>query len=214
LKLYGVRLSPYVSRARMVIYVKGLEVELLDPPVAMGTPEWRSISPTGKIPALETETGIIIESQVICEYLDDRFADPALRPADPEGRARVALISRLDDLYLSPFMSILFRNLKPEKRNQDAVDKAFAQVENGLDLLEKYIGEGGFAYGASLTLADCTLVPTLCFAEVLLTLYDKSELLTARPKLAGYWIEIQTETNVARILKEMKEDLSKIFGPK
>jgi glutathione S-transferase len=43
------------------------------------------------VPALDHDGRIVIESSLICEYLDDTFPDPPLIPADPFLRARMRL---------------------------------------------------------------------------------------------------------------------------
>jgi glutathione S-transferase len=43
------------------------------------------------VPALDHDGRIVIESSLICEYLDDTFPDPSLIPADPFLRARMRL---------------------------------------------------------------------------------------------------------------------------
>jgi glutathione S-transferase len=51
---------------------------------------YKAINPNGQVPALDHDGKIITESTVICEYLEDAFPDaPALRPADPYGRAQL-----------------------------------------------------------------------------------------------------------------------------
>lgn len=53
------------------------------------TPEYRALNPKGVVPTLVVDGAPIVESAIICEYLDDAFADVPLRPADAFGRAAV-----------------------------------------------------------------------------------------------------------------------------
>jgi glutathione S-transferase len=57
-------------------------------------PEYLKINPKGVVPALNHDGAIVIESSLICEYLDDVFPQPRLIPADPYLRARMRLWSK------------------------------------------------------------------------------------------------------------------------
>ncbi len=52
MKLYSLDLSAYASRARMHVYARGLDIEIVAPPGGMGTDEYEQIAPIGKVPAL------------------------------------------------------------------------------------------------------------------------------------------------------------------
>ena len=51
-------------------------------------PEYLKINPKGVVPALDHDDRVVIESSLICEYLDDTFPEPPLISADPFLRAR------------------------------------------------------------------------------------------------------------------------------
>ena len=56
----------------------------------------------GEVPALVTDDRLLPESSVIMEYLEDKFPEPAMRPADIDERATMNLFyrSKLQELYL------------------------------------------------------------------------------------------------------------------
>ncbi|HEX2255606.1 MAG TPA: glutathione S-transferase family protein [Afifellaceae bacterium] len=65
------------------------------------TPEYRRINPRGVVPALIHDGVALIESTFICEYIDDAFPDPPLRPAEPLARYRMRMWCRdVDERYL------------------------------------------------------------------------------------------------------------------
>ena len=47
------------------------------------SPEYLKIYPMGKIPSLEVDGLVFGESEVINEYLEDRFPTPSLLPGTP-----------------------------------------------------------------------------------------------------------------------------------
>lgn len=61
------------------------------------TPAYLALNPNGVVPTLVHDGTPIIESTVICEYLDEVFPEPALSPPTPEGRARMRAWLRFID---------------------------------------------------------------------------------------------------------------------
>jgi glutathione S-transferase len=62
------------------------------------TPEYTALNPNQLVPTLVTDGRALIESNVICEFVDDAWPTPPLRPADAFERARMRLwMKRLDD---------------------------------------------------------------------------------------------------------------------
>ncbi len=66
------------------------------------TEEYLKLNPSGVIPALVHDGRPIAESGVICEYIDDLFPDPPLRPADPYERAQMRLWVKYADDHCLP----------------------------------------------------------------------------------------------------------------
>ena len=117
MKLYNADLSPFTGRVRLQIRAKGLENEIQIVP----RPEpdlYKVISPTGKIPCLDTGLGFHLpESETICEFIEDSFPEPSLRGAGALGAARVRLFARLVDLYLLAGMNLLFGQFTANPRD-------------------------------------------------------------------------------------------------
>lgn len=87
LHLISHHLCPYVQRAVIVLSEKSIPhrrtyIDLAE------KPDWfRALSPTGRVPVLETSGRVLFESQVIAEYLDETTPG-SLHPEDPLERAR------------------------------------------------------------------------------------------------------------------------------
>ena len=64
------------------------------------SPEYLKINPKGVVPALDHDGRVVIESTLICEYLDDCFPTPRLVSQDPFLRARMRLWSKAVDEQL------------------------------------------------------------------------------------------------------------------
>jgi glutathione S-transferase len=101
MKLYNLYLSNFASKCRLAIYEKGAPVEIAPIPGGdLKSAEYWKIYPLGKTPSLDADGVVIGESEVINEYLEERFPTPSLLPKDLEGRARSRWMSRFHDLYL------------------------------------------------------------------------------------------------------------------
>ncbi|HEY1415874.1 MAG TPA: glutathione S-transferase family protein [Caulobacteraceae bacterium] len=216
MKLYQTYTSPFPTRVRLVLYAKGIEAEIIEPPgfhsSAESKGDYLAINPIGRVPTLVLDDGRALpESEVICEYLEDAFPDPPLRLADPFERAQARLIARLCDFYLVMAMVPLFnasaqarRDWRPEK-----IDSAFAEIRKALGYLELHIGDAGYAVGPTLTHADGALTPQLVLSfEWAPALFDRPSPLGEHPRLARYWAAIQKDPIAARLIAETREAIA------
>lgn len=65
-------------------------------------PDYLRINPNGVVPTLRHDGRTVLESSVICQYLDEVFPEPALMPADALGRARSRAWLKYFDEVLHP----------------------------------------------------------------------------------------------------------------
>jgi glutathione S-transferase len=216
MKLWQTFLSPFPTRVRLVMYAKGLDIPFVEPPGIhdnSGKGDYLKINPLGRVPTLELDDGRTLpESEVICEYLEDAYPEPTLRPADPWARAQVRLISRLCDFYLVFAMVPLFTASGMGRKRWDMakIDTALAEVKKSLDYLEHYIGTEGYAVGKSLTQADGALAPQLMLAfEWAPRLFDRSDPRTGLPRLAAYYTAVRKDPLVARVMQETHDAIAK-----
>jgi glutathione S-transferase len=63
-------------------------------------PAYLKINPKGVVPSIVHDGKAVIESTLICEYLDECFPQPPLMPNNPHGRARMRLWSKIVDEQL------------------------------------------------------------------------------------------------------------------
>jgi glutathione S-transferase len=205
MKLYNNNLSPFSARCRLMLYYKGIEVEMVDPFTTLDPEGFLALTPLGKVPTLEMDDGWVLpESETICEYLEQMYPEPSLLPDDARERARVRLLGRIGDLYLLQPLTVLFGNIDPSVRDHDKVVAAFKDLKKALGWLNHYLDGTGYAVGGKMSLADCALVPILFFVRRIPELFGKSVcLLDDHPNATGYWRCIFEEPAVARIYEEM-----------
>jgi len=197
--LYGSNGSPFVACVRMHALAKGLPIELR--PAALGTPEFQRMNPLGKMPVLEHDGIIVPESAVISEYIEDQFPTPTMLGKTSQERMRVRLVARTVDLYCGGSTALLRAASDPSFKID--IEAKRVELNKGLDALDTFLAEDGYAVLDELSLADCVLVPWLFYAKMLTQGGDDS--LTRRPKLSRYMTFIAEQELPKRIWGDMDE---------
>ena len=201
MKLYNMNLSNFASKSRIAMYEKDLTVEMVDPPGGLGSADYKTVNPLGKVPALDIGGQLIAESEIINEYLEDKYPEKPLLPRDAEGRARVRSFTRFHDLYLEPPLRALFPKLFGQQLDDTFIQEKVAEVNNRLDQLEAMLSEP-WAAGEMFTLADAALAPTLFFMTNFLPQFGSKGPLEGRPKLAAWWGRVQERPSAKKVLGE------------
>ena len=130
--VHGIPLSPFVRKVRVALLEKGVahDVNPVVPiPPANDAPEFRAVSPLGKIPAYQDGDFAISDSSVILNYLDAAEPNPKLIPDDPKARARALWFEELADSRLAEGVGPVFfqRIVNPKIMNQPT-DEAAVQT--------------------------------------------------------------------------------------
>ncbi len=100
LYLYHHHTSVCAAKTRLALAEKGLKWEgeiIRLRERDQHRPEYLAKNPFGLVPMLEHDGHTLVESNVINEYLDDVFPDPALRPKEPHRLAQMRVWTRMTD---------------------------------------------------------------------------------------------------------------------
>ncbi len=156
LTLCGFAASNYYNKVKFALLEKGVPFE--EKLAWVGETDVAS-SPRGKVPYLLTEQGPLCESAVIMEYIEDRYPQHPLRPADPYAAAKVRELVTFLELHLE----LVARNLYPEaffggKISDAAKEKTLAQLEKNVAAFGQLARFDPFVAGPTLTMADCAAV--------------------------------------------------------
>ena len=90
--LYSGTTCPFSQRCRFVLFEKGMDFEIRDVDLFNKPEDINVMNPYGQVPVLVERDLILYESNIINEYIDERFPHPQLMPADPVQRARARLL--------------------------------------------------------------------------------------------------------------------------
>jgi glutathione S-transferase len=157
LTLYDAARCPYCARARIMLAEKGIEHEVIEIDLS-DRPAWiYEKNETGRVPVIEEDAWILPESSVILEYLEERYPDPPLLPADPADRALARVwIFRHDD-FTKPYYALR----REEEGAADRFDEQLAKLDA---VLQRQPWLTGREYG----LADIAYVPWVLRARDML----------------------------------------------
>ena len=165
IRLYEFATSPNCQRVKVVLEEKGLAYETV--PVDLRKkeqkdPEYLAMNPHGKVPVLVDGDTVLYESCIINEYLEERYPNPSLLPADPSARARIRIlidygITHTNDSH----QAIRAEMVKPEgESDAGALAAAKALFVEQLQPLEREL-EGRDYMAGDFSLLDAAHLPRI-----------------------------------------------------
>lgn len=213
--VYGAALSPFVRKVRVALAEKNLEYEHIHVDPFKKPEDYTKISPFGRIPALQDGDHTLADSGVICSYLDTKYPEPSLYPADPFLKARTLWFEKFGDYELAPVATFaVFRNrvvmrLLGQSCDEDQVENALnKKLPPLLDYLENEIGDNDYIVGDSLTVADIAIATHF----VNLSLGGERIDSNRWPKSAAYVDRILSRPNFASLSEKEHSLVKKWLG--
>ncbi len=153
--LYSGSTCPYSHRCRIVLFEKDMDFEVIDVDMHNKPEEVASISPSGKMPVLVERDLILTESNIINEYIDERFPHPQLMPPDPVMRARARLV-------LFNFEHDLFTHVNTlEHSLGKGSDKARQEIRDSLSQLSPILTKQKYLMNDEFSMLDVAIAPLL-----------------------------------------------------
>lgn len=171
MKLYTYFRSSAAYRVRIALALKGLSwepayVHMLRNGGEHRDPAYRATHPQALIPAMEDGDLHLVQSIAICEYLEEKYPEPALMPSDLGARAHVRAVMSAIACEIHPLNNLRVLGYVTKTLGHSEEDKlawyrhwiadGFAGVER---LLTQSGRVGAFCCGDKPTLADAFLVP-------------------------------------------------------
>lgn len=214
--VYGSTLSPYVRKCMVFAAEKGLELELKFVGPGSPDPEFREVSPFGKIPGFRDGDFTLADSTAIVTYLEAKCPEPNLIPLEPQPRARTIWFDELADTVMMAAGSAIFGNrfVKPRVMQLPCDHAAADQAENEqlppiFAYLERTIPDSGFLVEDRLTLADIAITSPLATLGCIGVCVDAARY----PRTAAYVDAIHARPSFAAILARDKAQVEAMGGP-
>ena len=153
--LYSGTTDPFSQRCRIVLYEKGMDFQIVDVDVFNKPEDLMVINPYNMVPVLVERDLVLYESNIINEYIDERFPHPQLMPADPVMRARARL-------FLHRFESEMFCHIDAlESGVQKSADKARQSVRDSLTQIAPIFAKQKFMLNDEYSMLDVAIAPLL-----------------------------------------------------
>lgn len=152
--LFSGETCPYCHRVRIVLAEKGINYELQNVNVKDTPDDLKDLNPYNEVPTLVDRELVLYESNVIMEYLDERFPHPPLMPVDPVSRAQLRLmLYRIERDWYS-----LAKQLSDKTKASDEVRK---ELRDSLTSVSPIFEQKPFFMSDEFSLMDCAIAPLL-----------------------------------------------------
>lgn len=163
--IIGTPISPYVRKVLAVCALKNVEVEIDPITPFFGNDEFTAISPLRRIPVFRDDRVTMADSSVICQYLEDRYPEASVYPADIAARAEARWLeefadSRVGDVFIWRVFNaaVIGPGVFGRPRDKEAIAKVVAtEVVDVMDYLESRAPNDGY-FLDQLSIADISIV--------------------------------------------------------
>ncbi len=155
--LYSGNTCPFSQRCRFVLFEKGMDFEIRDIDLYHKPEDISVMNPYGEVPILVERDLILYESNIINEYIDERFPHPQLLPPDPVERARNRLLLFNLEREIFTHVRTLEDKTSPMEKRQIAREKIKENLTGFAPIVsrKKYLG------GDDFSMLDISLAPLL-----------------------------------------------------
>jgi stringent starvation protein A len=145
----------YSHRVRIVLAEKGINVDIVPVDYSNLPEDLIDLNPYNSVPTLVDRDLVLYDSQVIMEYLDERFPHPPLMPVDPVSRATNRLMLHRIEQDLYTHFNIAWGS------NDKAATKAKKEIRDNLMMVSPIFEQKPYFLSDEFSLVDCALAPLL-----------------------------------------------------
>ncbi len=154
MNLYSGTTCPFSHRCRIVLYEKQMDFQVIDVDLFNKPEDIAIINPYNRVPVLVDRDLVLYESNIINEYIDERFPHPQLMPPDPQTRAKARQLLFTMEQELFSYIDALEKNLK-------SADKARMHMRDRLIELAPMFNKQKFILGDDFSMLDVAIAPLL-----------------------------------------------------
>ena len=154
MNLYSGTTCPFSHRCRIVLYEKQMDFQVIDVDLFNKPEDIAVINPYNRVPVLVDRDLVLYESNIINEYIDERFPHPQLMPPDPIMRARARQL-------LFTMEHELFSHIEALEKNLKAAEKSRLHVRDRLTELAPIFIKQKHMLGDEFSMLDVAIAPLL-----------------------------------------------------
>lgn len=152
--LYSGASDIYSHQVRIVLAEKNVSVDIVNVDERHPCEDLADLNPYNSLPTLVDRELVLYNSQIIMEYLDERFPHPPLLPVYPVARAKSRLmVYRIKGDWYS-LVDII-------EQGEEGVDRAREELRNALLTVVPVFANSPYFLSEDFTLVDCVIAPLL-----------------------------------------------------
>ena len=207
--LCGFGVSPYYNKLKLLLLEKDIPFrERLVYPWERDT--FRPSSPLGKIPYVETDQGALSESQVILEYLEERFPGRPMYPAAAFERAKCRELVQHLELNAEWVARRLFKeSLFGGSVSDETKREVLERLPLGLNAVAQLSHFSPYIFGPAFTAADCAAYMHFMYIKITtLKIYGENMLDRSFPSLDEYMKLMEARPYVQMVMAEREAALA------
>ena len=205
LTIYAIPISLYCAKLRILLRHKGLEWRELSPPGGYGSDEYKLTIPSGNLPAMVDGELTLADSEVIAEYLNEKYPQPPMLPDDIYQRAKARERSRFHDTRLEPELRKLFPYIDENHADTGFFEQQSTLISNRLKQLPNLLETTDSSVFEALTLGDCGFPITFVWIDLLTPVFDLK--IDWPDAVLQYRREVETHQAVAKELETYQHNL-------
>ena len=206
--LCGMTLSNYYNKVKLVLLEKG--VPFVEEVVGTRSSDDAVLkaTPLAKIPFIRVDGQTLCESQVIVDYLEARFPQPALLPADAMAAAKVRELCT----FLEQYVELVGRELYAQAyfggtTSESTRERVKKQLARNIPACKRLLRLAPYAAGEKFTLADASAFATLPTVATATQLVLGEDMIAAAGiDWKGYLRLLAQRPSVQRVNADRKRD--------
>lgn len=206
-KIHGATASPFVRKVLVAMEEKSLPYEIVPVMPMAAPPEFKKMSPLGKIPVYQDGDFTLPDSSCILAYLERIHPAPALHPADPkqygsalflEEYADTRLMEAVAAVFFERFVKPLLKQQPDEERIRKGIEELMPPV---MTYLEGLAPEGDGIVAGRFSVADVAI------GSQFVNWQHARESIDARkyPRLASYVDRIHSRPSFKKLVEQEKK---------
>ncbi len=205
MKLYQLPYSHYSAKVKIVLIEKSLDAELPEiPGGSQDSDEYRKVNSTGLVPCLLDNEVTLGESEVIAEYLEEKYPAISMLPDSIPQRAKSRWLSRIHDLQVAPQLTDLYVMSLSTDVEQEHIEKEVNILFDRLDLVEAEIEPAPFFFGQQFCISDASYVLSMWYAIGLAAQFGIPLSVDRYPRLMGWFEHASNRPSAQQVLQDCK----------
>jgi glutathione S-transferase len=210
IKLYDSAFSPFARKVRLALAWKGIEHEVVDGLARAFREQLAAVNGRVEVPAIEHEGIVVVGSSDIVAYLERRWPEPALVPAEHAAWVHARAWERCADTVVDPILinvSYWMWAKRADRMPEGLLEAARRDLEVVYEALERDLEGNDFVCGAAVSIADVALFPHLTATRSFGIGHDAARF----PRLHGWLRRLRAIDAFAADLERVKQFLAEFL---